>query len=360
MTSLSLLSRFKGALVGAVLGDCIGAYFEFEWAPSIEKEKIVNLVNKIEAESKKDKKKKVWEFTDDTAMTRSVARSLIAHPDFSSVDMAKKFTEEYHKEPDRGYGNAVITIFEKLKASDYKDIYKPASEQFDGQGSYGNGGAMRISPAPLLAQREEDNDKITKIELTDKITRLTHTHRDAINGAVMQSLAINLALKCHEEVDIDNFVDTLKSDMAKVEEKSRSKLPKPDTEDGAEVEEFPYCKVLETVREYAKQEQKPDMKDINDNLGTEISALKSVPAALFSFLRASKYGDDFKDRNPFERTMMLSISLGGDTDTIATMAGAIAGACYGINVIPESWQTCCEGVSDAIEFAEELHKLQGK
>lgn len=65
----------------------------------------------------------------------------------------------------------------------------------------------------------------------------------------------------------------------------------------------------------------------------------------------------FQDRNPFERTIIYSISLGGDTDTIATMAGAIAGACYGIESIPESWQKCCEGVDDALKFAEKLYKL---
>ena len=56
----------------------------------------------------------------------------------------------------------------------------------------------------------------------------------------------------------------------------------------------------------------------------------------------------------------MAISLGGDTDTIATMAAAIAGAHYGIDAVPKSWQAGCEGVSDAMKFAEELHKLQDR
>lgn len=39
------------------------------------------------------------------------------------------------------------------------------------------------------------------------------------------------------------------------------------------------------------------------------------------------------------------------------MAGAIAGACYGIEAIPKSWQAGCESVEDALKFAEQLYEL---
>lgn len=64
-----------------------------------------------------------------------------------------------------------------------------------------------------------------------------------------------------------------------------------------------------------------------------------------------------QDRNSFEKTIIYAITLGGDTDTIATMAGAIAGACYGIEAIPKSWQASCESVEDALKFAEQLYDL---
>ena len=64
-----------------------------------------------------------------------------------------------------------------------------------------------------------------------------------------------------------------------------------------------------------------------------------------------------QDRNKFEQTVLYAISLGGDTDTIATMAAAIAGALYGMEQIPESWQYYCEGVADAETQAEGLYKL---
>ena len=42
-------------------------------------------------------------------------------------------------------------VFRKLKAQNYSDPFGPASEQFDGTGSYGNGGAMRIAPAAVYS-----------------------------------------------------------------------------------------------------------------------------------------------------------------------------------------------------------------
>lgn len=62
-------------------------------------------------------------------------------------------------------------------------------------------------------------------------------------------------------------------------------------------------------------------------------------------------------RSKFEQTVIYAIGLGGDTDTIATMAAAIAGALYGMEQIPEAWRDCCEGTADAEEMAEGMFKL---
>ena len=51
------------------------------------------------------------------------------------------------------------------------------------------------------------------------------------------------------------------------------------------------------------------------------------------------------------------MSLGGDTDTIATMAGAIAGAYYGLDAIQPYLMEACEGVEDALQFGKDLYNL---
>ena len=65
------------------------------------------------------------------------------------IYLLNSFVKEYYEEPLRGYGGNVINVFEQLKADNCKDPHGPAKKQFGGSGSYGNGGAMRISPAAL-------------------------------------------------------------------------------------------------------------------------------------------------------------------------------------------------------------------
>ena len=50
---------------------------------------------------------------------------------------------------------SVVTVFDKLR-HDPEDIFHPAHEQHGGEGSYGNGSAMRVSPVALLSKSEEE------------------------------------------------------------------------------------------------------------------------------------------------------------------------------------------------------------
>ena len=92
-------------------------------------------------------------------------------------------------------------------------------------------------------------------------------------------------------------------------------------------------------------------------LGNEVEAVKSVPTALFCFLKAKNAVDGFCETNPFQRTLELAMSFGGDSDTIMSMAGAIAGAYYGETNIPQNLMNICEGVGDAQYQADEIFKF---
>lgn len=76
---------------------------------------------------------------------------------------------------------------------------------------------------------------------------------------------------------------------------------------------------------------------------------EAVPCAIFAFLKCSQ--DSFQELIPY------SISLGGDTDTIASMAGAIGGAFWGVEKIPQEWRDCCEESSRAVTLADSLYDL---
>ncbi len=51
------------------------------------------------------------------------------------------------------------------------------------------------------------------------------------------------------------------------------------------------------------------------------------------------------------------MNLGGDTDTIGAVCGALSGACYGLGEIPLRWQQPLAGRWEIIELAERIHEL---
>lgn len=92
--------------------------------------------------------------------------------------------------------------------------------------------------------------------------------------------------------------------------------------------------------------------------GNGIAALHSVPTAIFCVLHCLEPREGLPEKyGGLERTLAYTLALGGDTDTIACMAGAIAGAHYGMEAISQAWQRSCEGSEEADMLAQRLHSM---
>lgn len=76
---------------------------------------------------------------------------------------------------------------------------------------------------------------------------------------------------------------------------------------------------------------------------------EAVPCAIYAFLHESS--------SQFSELVPYAISLGGDTDTIGSMAGAIGGAYFGVENIPQEWIDCCEESDRALSLADALYEL---
>ena len=74
-----------------------------------------------------------------------------------------------------------------------------------------------------------------------------------------------------------------------------------------------------------------------------------MPAAVYSFL---------SHPNSFDEAVIYAISLGGDTDTIGAMTGAISGAYLGIESIPDRWKDKLENRSYIEDLAQKLWQLK--
>ncbi|XP_054652069.1 ADP-ribosylhydrolase ARH3 [Dunckerocampus dactyliophorus] len=336
------LSRFRGALVAAVLGDCVGG--EFEGAEEVPLENVLQHMNSLDDETKENG---TLEYSDDTAMARCVVQSLLTRSGFDEQDMARRFAKEYSLSPGRGYGSGVIQVLKKLASPQLSDVYQPARDQFNGRGSFGNGGAMRAAPFALAFPDPADVKKFARLG-----AMLTHSCSLGYNGAVLQALAVHLALQGALDLP-QKFINTLITEM---EEFECDEAARNDARILKEAEK-PFCDRLHRVRDLMDR-NKVTIEEVISELGNGIAALQSVPTAIFCVLHCLQPREYLPENyGGLERTIAYSLALGGDTDTIACMAGAIAGAHYGIEVIPQTWIRCCEGADDADVDAERLHKL---
>lgn len=159
--------------------------------------------------------------------------------------------------------------------SKYKEwLFSDSSEPYN---SFGNGSAMRVSSIPYLYS---SFDLI--LEKTKESSEITHNHPDGMLGALAISFCIHLALKGFSKEEIRREV----------------------------IKNFNY-----SLEDYIITEKFNCLASI------------TVPNAILCFLNSSS----------FEETILNSIKLKGDTDTIACMAGGIAEAYYGLDSIPSKY-----------------------
>ncbi len=302
-------SKFIGALIGTAVGDASGALLE---GYSMDE------VNSVKGGSD------TWEmisgrYTDDTEMMKGVAESLIENKGFNGEHMATRFIENY--DPRRGYGPGTREALRRIsKGESWKETSK---KLFGGKGSYGNGAAMRIAPVGLFYY--DDADKLR--EIAYKSSHITHYHELGKEGAALQAFSIALAVSGTKKEDM----------LLKLKRFIKSEIYK------------------EKVRKLeAVLDKEATKKEVNSELGNGEAAFNSVPTAIYSFLRA----DSFKD------AVVYAVSLGGDTDTIGAMTGAISGAYYGEGGIPKRWEEKLEegkgkkGRSYIRWLGEELYRVK--
>jgi poly(ADP-ribose) glycohydrolase ARH3 len=301
-----LKSKFLGCLIGTAIGDALGA--RWEGRGMSRSEDIVSLAEKLEQ----------LIYTDDTHMTIGIAESLMESKGFNGEHMAQTFIKNYDAEPWRGYGPGPPRIFGMIKSGEAWD--SAANGLYRG-GSFGNGSAMRVAPVGLLYSRNLDKLR----EIAHQSSSITHSHELGREGAAIQACAVALALNTPADEDIDRAVF-----LSSLQNFIRDRL---------------YKEKIAQMRELLDEQDKEKVVAV---LGNGIEAPRSVPTAIYCFLSQPQ---SYKD------TVIYAISLGGDTDTIAAMAGAISGAYLGIEAIPSKWRVKLENKEYIKALAEKLWQI---
>jgi poly(ADP-ribose) glycohydrolase ARH3 len=298
-----LKSKFLGCLVGTAIGDALGA--GQEGSGMSRSEDIGSLAEKMEQ----------LIYTDDTHMTIGIAESLIESKGFDGEHMAQTFIRNYEDEPWRGYGPGPPIIFQMIKSG---EAWYSAASGLYGGGSFGNGSAMRVAPVGLLYSRNPEKLR----EIAYQSSSITHSHELGREGAALQACAVALALSMPSDEEIDREVF-----LSRLQDFIQDRL---------------YKEKVAQIRELLGEQDKVNVVAV---LGNGIEAPRSVPTAIYCFLRQPQ---SYKD------TVIYAISLGGDTDTIAAMAGAISGAYLGVEAIPSEWRAKLENREYIEALAEKL------
>lgn len=300
--------RWRGALLGTGLGDAVGA--PFEGRRHVEGDDVEVWLAADDP--------LVW--TDDTAMTMGLARSLVACD--GRVDpqhLGDIFAADHRSEPWRGYGAGPPQVFAAAaRGTPYVDA---AAAMFGGSGSYGNGAAMRAAPAAVVGGADLD----LVAELARRQSLVTHAHPLGQDGAALLALAVAAVATADGSDPAASITEA---------------LPHLQTER------------MRTAAERAiEMGPTADVDDIARQLGHGISAVEAVPAALAAFLGAP---DDPR------AVLVRAVSMGGDTDTIAAMAGAVAGAHTGASALPADALDRLEGRAELVRLADALAELTGR
>lgn len=305
-TDLLMRNRYEGSLLGLAVGDALGGKFEAQSAEAIRARfrSTADLIAYPQEE--------IW-YTDDTQMAIGVAEALIQRGEIDEDVLCRAFVANYV--PSRGYGRGARVVLEAMEEN--RDYRLVASQHFPG-GSYGNGAAMRVAPVGLLFC-----DDPRRLWEQARLSALpTHVHPLGIEGAQLLALAVALCTKM-DTFDRNEFFGTLIRSCESAE--YRSKL------------------------EQAAQTRSTDGLIA---LGNRIEALHSVPASIASFALTP---------DSFEETICNVIFLGGDTDTLAAMAGALSGAFLGATRLPSRLVALLEsspkGGAYIRQLADHLHEV---
>ncbi|MEO0606376.1 MAG: ADP-ribosylglycohydrolase family protein, partial [Myxococcota bacterium] len=124
----------------------------------------------------------MWRWTDDTAMAVSIVETLEAHGTIDQDDLAQRFAARFAREPNRGYGGGAVELLEAIGAGGA--WREQAGALFDGQGSYGNGAAMRVAPVGAWFATEPE----VAADQARRSAAVTHAHVEAREGAAAIAL----------------------------------------------------------------------------------------------------------------------------------------------------------------------------
>jgi ADP-ribosylglycohydrolase len=241
-----------------------------------------------------------WRWTDDTAMALSIVDELAVRGDVDPDALAERFAARYGAESWRGYGGTAHGILTAI--GDGVSWKVAARAPFGGQGSKGNGSAMRV--APLGAYFAHDVERA--IDVARRSAQPTHLHRDGEAGAIAVAVAAVMTARM--------AAGEMSPDGAALLGAAYEHTPPSLTRDGIELA----TRIPRSAPVTAAAAKLGN--------GSRVLCDDTVPLCLW--LAARHLGD-------YEEAMWQTITALGDLDTNCAIVGGILAA--GTGVVPPAW-----------------------
>ncbi|MBS2022855.1 MAG: ADP-ribosylglycohydrolase family protein [Deltaproteobacteria bacterium] len=299
---LSEKDRFLGTLLGLHAGESVGAPHEFKKAAEII----------VPKELVAGGPWKVGEPTDDTELTLALLRSLVARRRVDLVDIAQSYLRWFGGNP-KDVGNLTKAALQNLRAGEPPDQSGALAWEDSGREAAGNGSVMCCAPIGLLHVKQLEG----LVEDASQVSRITHFDPRCVGGCVAVTTAIALLVRggTQAEEAISRAASAggeIHDDVRMVIERGASKKPDQLTVDG---------------------------KD----MGFVLVALEIAFSALASAAT-------------FEEGILAVVARGGDTDTNGAIAGALLGAKFGKNQVPERWASKLKAGPDLLNLGDQLYR----
>jgi ADP-ribosyl-[dinitrogen reductase] hydrolase len=260
-------SQILGCILGGALGDAWGG--PWEGKPG-------RLAIQIPPRSS---------ISDDTQLTLATCESIVENRGIHVERLASHFATWFVAGRISGIGSSTLKAMRDLVAGVHWALAGSRGEY-----SAGNGAAMRIAPLAFLLDPADPADRT----LIRDVCRITHHHGEAYIGALAVVIAIRLILVgawTHE----------------------RNLL-------AAVAESIPNSAVRDRIEEFVGLKLHP--ADVASRFGSSGYVVDTVPLALYSA--------QFITQMPLSTAICQAIEAGGDTDTIASITGQIAGTVTGV------------------------------
>ncbi len=287
---MNLIDRYRGCMVGLAVGDAVGTTLEFK-APGT-----FTPISDMVGGGKFDLRAGEW--TDDTAMTLCLAESLVESKGMNADDQMGRFDRWFR----RGHLSATgtcVSIGSTVRQA--LETYERSGNPFAGptnDANSGTGSLMRIAPIALYFA----NDPAAALAHAVDASRTTHGSRASVDACrYFTGLLIGaLQGKSRDELLAPRFT------------------PVPDAWTTAPLDE--------RIDAVAAGSFRGKMPPAIRGDGYVVHALEAV---LWAFERAK----DFRDG------LLQVVNLGDDADTTGCIYGALAGAHFGVDAIPERWRS---------------------